>query len=127
VKHFVLIDVQSNATEALKLLSGMCNETNYASIPIPPNYIALPDLQTLTVLNATPGDNPSMSDVIAYRETVSKPFKKVRLLVGSDLDEGDLDELRTDLAPADVEFCQKMDPWPPGLDFIDPHDDWYEP
>jgi hypothetical protein len=122
--HITVIDTPTKIPTIIRLLSRELNEENCS---LPPDFLACPKLETLTLLLHY--DDPEvLVDAAKARCVSGHPLRKIRLGVTSDLEDWEKEELKESLEEyvKEVELFHEADPWPNGLPYTDEDDTWYE-
>lgn len=124
IRHITVLDTPSRVPTIVELLSGDINSKNSL---LRPGFVPCPNLVSLTVL--LHWDAPHLLlDAARIRHASGLPLMKIRLGVGSDVEEEDEEDLKGPLREyiPHVELFREADPWPINLSYTDEDDLWYD-
>jgi hypothetical protein len=91
---------------------------------LPLKDVPLPDLKTLSIRRLHPFLIMTLGCLVHDRRCVKSPITWMRLDAQSEETFRGANVLSELTAIVDVERCEKLDPWPAGLGYYEPNDEW---
>jgi len=91
---------------------------------LPLQGVLLPDLKTLSIRRLHPFLIMTLGYLVYDRRCIHTPFSLVRLDAQSEETLRAADVLSELCAIVDIERCEQLEPWPAGLGYHEPNDEW---